>query len=82
MFHQPIIAFAKIYLIYGSTYLVVSLGLNPSPIFSVSIKFRIAIGLAGYMDFKNEGLSYKNGIIKFSVWGIIFFGPGVVAVWA
>lgn len=87
MKHQlkTIIAFTAIYFVWGSTFFGVSVALKSFPPFLMSaLRFLIGgLGLAGYCYFRNEALPSKNEIIRFSVWGIVIFGGGVVAVvWA
>lgn len=82
---KTIIAFAAIYFVWGSTFIGVAIALKSFPPFIMSaLRFFIGgITLAGYCYLKNEALPSKNEIIKFSVWGIVIFGGGVVAVtWA
>lgn len=82
---KTIIAFAAIYFVWGSTFIGVAIALKSfSPFIMSALRFFIGgLTLAGYCYFKNEALPSKNEIIRFSVWGIVIFGGGVVAVaWA
>lgn len=82
---KTIIAFAAIYLIWGSTFFGVSIALKSFPPFLLSA-LRFLIGgllLAGYCYFKKQPIPSVKEILNFSFWGIIIFGGGVIAVvWA
>jgi len=87
MSHQlkTIIAFTAIYFVWGSTFFGVAIALQSFPPFLMSA-MRFLIGgliLALYCAYKKEAIPGKNEIIKFSLWGIVIFGGGIIAVvWA
>ena len=82
---KTILAFTAVYLVWGSTFFGVSIALKSFPPFLLSA-LRFLIGgllLAGYCYFKKQTMPSLPDILKFSFWGIIIFGGGVIAVvWA
>lgn len=87
MNHQikTIIAFTAIYFVWGSTFFGVAMALKSFPPFLMSaLRFLIGgLSLATFCIYKREALPGKKEIIKFSLWGIVIFGGGVISVvWA
>ncbi|GCC53516.1 EamA family transporter [Chryseotalea sanaruensis] len=82
---KTILAFAAIYLIWGSTFFGVSIALKSFPPFLLSA-LRFLIGgllLTGYCYFRKQPMPSVKEILSFSFWGIIIFGGGIIAVvWA
>ncbi len=82
---KTILAFAAVYLVWGSTFFGVSIALKSFPPFLLSA-LRFLIGgllLAGYCYLKKQPMPSVKDIVNFSFWGIIIFGGGVIAVvWA
>ncbi|UII31409.1 EamA family transporter [Fulvivirga ulvae] len=73
-----ILSFAAIYLIWGTTYLVISIGLEELPPFLMaSIRFIIAgVMLAGYCLYKKEKLPSARSIMKNAILGLIVLAGG------
>lgn len=82
---KTIAAFAAIYLIWGSTFLGVSIALQSFPPFLLSA-LRFLIGgvlLALFCWTNKQPIPNRKELLKFSFWGVIIFGGGVIAVvWA
>jgi drug/metabolite transporter (DMT)-like permease len=82
---KTIIAFSAIYFVWGATFLGVSIALKSFPPFILcGLRFLIGgLALLFYCYSKKEALPGRPEIIHFSLWGIVIFGGGVVAVvWA
>lgn len=80
-----ILAFAVIYIVWGTTFLGVQVSLKSFPPFMLSaLRLLLAGGaLAGYCMVIGEGLPTKKELLKHAVLGIIIFVGGIVAVvWA
>lgn len=73
-----ILSFAAIYLIWGTTYLIIAIGLEELPPFLMaSIRFIIAgVMLVGYCWYKKEKLPSTTSIIKNAVLGLIVLAGG------
>jgi len=82
---KTILAFAAVYLVWGSTFFGVSIALKSFPPFLLSaMRFLIGgLALAGYCYARKDKLPTFKEIASFAFWGIIIFGGGVIAVvWA
>jgi drug/metabolite transporter (DMT)-like permease len=82
---KTILAFAAVYLVWGSTFLGVSIALKSFPPFLLSaMRFLIGgLALASFCYIRKEKLPSYREILSFAFWGIIIFGGGVIAVvWA
>ena len=80
-----ILAFAAIYIVWGSTYLAILIGLNDIPPFLMSaIRFLLAgIILHIWCQWKGESLPSREVIVKNSIAGILMLVGGTVSVaWA
>ena len=80
-----IVSFFSIYVIWGSTYLAIIIGLNDFPPFMLaSFRFAIAgIILMTYCFFKQSRMPNKSTILKNSILGLIVLvgGQGLI-IWA
>ncbi|MCZ8217119.1 MAG: EamA family transporter, partial [Cyclobacteriaceae bacterium] len=77
---KTIAAFAAIYLIWGSTFLGVSIALQSFPPFLLSA-LRFSIGgvlLALFCWTNKQPIPNRKELLKFSFWGVIIFGGGVI----
>lgn len=82
---KTIIAFTAIYLVWGSTFLGVSIALQSFPPFLLSALRFLTGGLllACWCRYRKEPIPSSKELVNFSVWGIVLFGGGVIAVvWA
>ncbi len=82
---KVILAFAAIYLIWGSTFYGVSIALKSFPPFPLSALRLLIAGLAllGLCIIRNEARPGYSDILKNAVCGIVMFIGGIVAVvWA
>ncbi|HBK88903.1 MAG: EamA family transporter [Cyclobacteriaceae bacterium] len=80
-----ILAFAVIYIVWGTTFLGVQVSLKSFPPFMLSaLRLLLAGGaLAGYCMVIGEGLPPGKELLKHAVLGVIIFVGGIVAVvWA
>ena len=80
-----ILAFAAIYIVWGSTYLAILIGLNDIPPFLMSaIRFLLAgVILHIWCQLKAESLPSREVIVKNSIAGILMLVGGTVSVaWA
>lgn len=83
--YKTLLAFAAIYLVWGSNFYIVSLALKNFPPFLLSaLRFLIgSLALGIYAFYKKEKLPGKSDLLTISCWGIVIFGGGVIAVvWA
>ncbi len=82
---QIILAFAVIYIVWGTTFLGVQVSLKSFPPFMLSaLRLLLAGGaLAGYCMVIGERLPPRKELLKHAVLGVIIFVGGIVAVvWA
>jgi len=80
-----ILAFTAVYVIWGSTYLAIQIGLNDLPPFMMSgLRFLVAgLILQCWCSWKGESLPDKKSIWRSSLAGVLMLVGGVVSVaWA
>jgi len=80
-----ILAFTAVYVVWGSTYLAIQIGLNDLPPFMLSgLRFLIAgLVLQCWCSWKGESLPDKKSIWRSSLAGVLMLVGGVVSVaWA
>jgi len=80
-----ILAFIAIYVVWGSTYLAIRIGLNDLPPFMMSaLRFLIAgIILQGWCSWKGEALPDKRSTMRSVICGVLTLSGGIVSVvWA
>lgn len=82
---KTLLAFTAIYLVWGSTYYGVSIALKSfQPFLLSALRFFIGgIALAIFCMMRRETLPSTKEIFRFSFWGVVIFGGGVISiVWA